>query len=175
MSRVTVFVDDVVQGHLPYVCAKTGAPADGLERIEKSIGGSGFWILLIFLGPIGWIALFALSLINTRTLTVRIPMSGAAINYERMLRRVRMVAALATIAAVAGAIVVKVQPGRGGFVVLAAMACALTVAFHVRVQFALVDIDLDASGRWVTLRGVHANFVQAVESRPVTEPIANRT
>ena len=174
MSRVTVFVDDVVQGHLPYVCAKTGAPADGLERIERSIGGSGFWILLIFLGPIGWIALFALSLINSRTLTVRIPMSFAAINHERMLRRTRMIAAIATIAAVVGAIAVKHQPGRGGFVVLAAAAFLIAVVFHVRVQFAIVDVDLDASGRWVTLRGVHANFVHAVESRPLTERIANR-
>lgn len=174
MSRVTVFVDDVVQGHLPYVCAKTGAPADGLERIEKSMGGSWFSILLIFFGPIGWIALIALSVVGNKTLTVRLPMSVAAINYERMLRRVRMVAALATIAAGAGAIAVDQQPGRGGFVVLAAMAFALTVAFHVRVQFALIDVDLDASGRWVTLRGVHANFVKAVESRVVPERISPR-
>ena len=174
MSRVTVFVDDVVQGHLPYVCAKTGAPADGLERIEKSMGGSGFWILLIFLGPLGWIALFALSFAGAKTLTVRLPMSFAAINHERMLRRVRMSAALATIAAVVGAILVKHQPGRGGFVVLAASALALAIVFHVRVQFALVDVDLDASGRWVTLRGVHANFVRAVESRSVVDRVANR-
>ena len=50
----------------------------------------------------------------------------------------------------------------------------IAVVFHVRVQFAIVDVDLDASGRWVTLRGVHANFVHAVESRPLTERIANR-
>ena len=174
MATTTVFVDDVVQGHLPYVCAKTGAPADGLERIEKSMGGSWFSILLIFFGPIGWIVLIALSVVGNKTLTVRIPMSSAAINHERMLRRVRMVAALGTIAAIAGAIAVDQQPGRGGFVLLAAMAFAVTIVFHVRIQFALVDIDLDASGRWVTLRGVHPNFAEAVETRAIPARINTR-
>ncbi len=174
MSKVTVFVDDAVQGHLPYVCAKTGAPADGLERVDRSMGGSWLWILLIFFGPIGWIVLIALSVIGNKTLTVRIPMSFAAINHERTLRRVRMVAALGTIAGIVGAIAVHQQPGRGGFVLMAAAAFAVTIVFHVRVQFALIDIDLDASGRWVTLRGVHPNFVEAVNARAVAERTSTR-
>ena len=174
MSSVTVFVDDVVQGHLPYVCAKTGVPADGIERIEKSMGGSWFsWILILF-GPIGWIALIALSAIGNKTLTVRIPMSHAAINHERALRRVRLAAALATIVAVASAFAIDQQPGRGAFVVASFAAFAVTIVFHFRVQFALVDVDLDASGRWVTLRGVHRDFADAVNVRAASHAIASR-
>lgn len=170
MATTTVFVDDVVQGHLPMVCVRTGEPADGLERIVKSMGGSGFLFLLILFGPIGWIALIVLSIVGNKTLTVRLPMCFAAINHERMLRRVRMAAALATIAAIAGAIAVDQQPGRGGFVLLAAVSFAITIVFHVRIQFAIVDVELDASGRWVTLLGVHPAFARAVANRVVREP-----
>jgi hypothetical protein len=164
VSSVTAFVDDVVQGHLPYVCAKTGAPADGIERIEKQIGSSWPAGILIFFGPVGWIVLIALSSMS-KTLTVRIPMSFAAINHERVLRRVRMIAAFATLAAVIGGAMVHQHLLRPTLFVVSGVAFAITVVFHFRIQFALVDVDLDASGRWVTLRGVHRNFADAVAVR----------
>ena len=57
MSTVTLFVDDAVQGHVPMVCVVTGAPADGIHRVEQSVGPPAWVFVLLLLGPIGWIAL----------------------------------------------------------------------------------------------------------------------
>jgi hypothetical protein len=75
MSDVAIFVDDAVLGRLPMVCVRTGAPADGLHRIHQRIGGQPGWaLLLVLLGPIGWIVLIALAVTSrSRELMVRLP------------------------------------------------------------------------------------------------------
>ena len=95
MSSVTVFVDDAVQGRLPNVCVSSGEPADGLHRIHTPIGGSSGWLwLLIFLGPIGWIAMVAVSLASrSRDLVVRLPYSQGALDRDRAAFRAAVTAA----------------------------------------------------------------------------------
>ena len=74
MATVSVFVDDAVRGRLPHICVETGLPADGKLVVEQSRGGIGFAWLLIFLGPIGWIALVVVAVLARReTLAVRAP------------------------------------------------------------------------------------------------------
>ena len=71
MASVSVFVDDAVRGRLPHVCVETGQPADGKLVLSRSRGGVGPGVLLILLGPIGWIALFVIACLARReTLTV---------------------------------------------------------------------------------------------------------
>src|SRR3954447_23837759 len=105
MSAVTVFVDDAVQGRLPMVGVTDGAPADGLHRIHQSIGGSSGWVfLLVFLGPIGWIALVLLLAFggSARQLVVRLPYTRAALDAERRRFRAAVVAGAVMVASTVG-------------------------------------------------------------------------
>ena len=166
MSSVTVFVDDAVQGHLPYVCTKTGEPADGLQRVEQGQGPGPGVFLLIFLGPIGWIVLIALSG-RTSFLTVRLPMSHSALSVDRRLRRVRMIAALVALGAGVSAVLVRAERMlMPPLAIAACVAAVVAVIYTIRVSLNTVGIELDASGRWVTLRRVHPNFARAVAERP---------
>ena len=62
-----MFVDDAVLGRFPPVCAKTGAPADGWLSVTETVGRSGgvatpWLLLLLVLGPLGWVALLVIAL-----------------------------------------------------------------------------------------------------------------
>ena len=95
MSTVTVFVDDAVQGHLPMVGATDGAPAEGLHRINTSIGGSSGWLwVLVFFGPIGWLLLILLLAFSgsARQLVVRLPYTHDALRRERSMFRAACIA-----------------------------------------------------------------------------------
>jgi len=173
MSTVTVFVDDAVQGHLPMVGATDGAPAEGLHRIHTSIGGSSGWLwLLIFLGPIGWILLIALSLAggSGRDLMVRLPYTHDALRRERAMFRDAVVAGVVMVGAVIGLLAVGFATDSGSQVrhtlmvmlaVVAIGAAIATAALGFRYTLHRPGIELDASGRWVTLRGVHPAFADA--------------
>ena len=77
MAAVSAFVDDVVRGRLPLVCAKTGEPADLVIRMRQPVGsGLRSWAwLLVFFGPPGWLALLVVLMVAPagEYLTVRIP------------------------------------------------------------------------------------------------------
>jgi hypothetical protein len=172
MSTVTVFVDDAVQGHLPMIGVTDGAPAEGLHRIDLTIGSPSGWLwLLIFLGPIGWIVLLALAAFGSgRRFTVRLPSTRAALRHQQMQLRAAVAAGLVLAASVIAWIVAMAGPSprsnvRETLVVLlgatAVAALIATLVFAVRYSWARPGIDLDASGRWVTLSGVHPAFASA--------------
>lgn len=183
MSDTTVFVDDAVTGQLPMVCVRTGAPADGLHRISQQYGGlSGWAFLLIFLGPVGWIVLLALSFASrSRNLTVRLPYSRAGLEREAHEFRTAIVAFAATV--LVG--IVTVWLGTAGSdsrvaSVLFTMALGIlvvgviaTVALAARYSGRRPGIELDASGRWVTVRGVDPAFAAAVRDEQVARRIAS--
>ncbi len=183
MSEATVFVDDAVTGHLPMVCVRTGAPADGLHRISQRYGGlSGWAALLIFLGPVGWIVLAVLAATSrTRDLTVRLPYSRAGLEREASDFRTALVAGAVMVAAGAVTLLLVVNNRDGWSAVAQAIAllaagtalvaAVATVAFAARYSGRRPGIDLDASGRWVTLRGVDRAFAAAVRD----EQVARRT
>ena len=97
MAVVTVFVDDAVCGRFPPVCAKTGQPSDGSLSLSHDVRGassvSTAWLLLLLLlGPIGWLMLLVLALANPRQtewLTVQLPWSTEAMERLRAARAQR--------------------------------------------------------------------------------------
>jgi hypothetical protein len=165
MASVEVFVDDAVRGTLPNVCVKTGGIADGKFRIEQDSGGlSGGWFLLILLGPIGWIVLAVVAATSRRSvLTVRLPYSEPAVDREVRLSRARFAAFAVAIVLGMAALVRLASIPAVVWGVCAAVALVVAVAIHVAFLWTRVHIRLDASGRWVTLSGVHPAFVDAVE------------
>jgi hypothetical protein len=165
MSSVSVFVDDAVRGRLPNVCAKTGAPADGVFRIEEYSGGIGLGWLLIFLGPVGWIVLLVLAAMSRReVLTVRVPMTTAAAAQEPRLARGSVIALFVCLGLVTAAILqldpIPVQVWVGA----AAVAGCVAIGLHVALQWTRIGVRLDASRRWVTLSRVDAAFAAAVDA-----------
>ena len=167
MAAVSVFVDDAIRGRLPLVCAKTGEPADLVIRMRQPVGGGlgGAAVLLVFLGPPGWVALVLVALLSPAReyLTVRIPQTERAYQRERLLERFRLGAFAVGIATL---LYGTMRPGMFPLLWLA-LGVSLLVAglvLHVLVYMQAVDVGLDASRRWVTLTGVHPGFVAAVES-----------
>ncbi|MGH9280366.1 MAG: hypothetical protein ACRD12_19980 [Acidimicrobiales bacterium] len=150
MAAVTVFVDEAVQGDLPAVCVRTGQPSDMVLRMEQSRGGLGAAaLLLLFLGPPGWLVLIVLAVLAGRReyLVVRVPYTESTYRDERRYGRVK----LAALAAGIGSIVLAYgfQGASQGFVWLAvAAACFGASLFcHLRVGLRQVRVHLDASRR----------------------------
>jgi hypothetical protein len=165
MTSVRVFVDDAVQGRLPNLCASSGAPADQWRRFEQRVGGPNpALLLLVLLGPPGWILLLLLSGRGER-LDVLLPVSDAVTRrWEQRLRH-RRIAVSATVLGVV--VVVLAGPS---LVPLGLIAAAATWAFvaHFLVLMDGIGIDLDASRRWVTLKGVDEAFAAAVRAEQAT-------
>lgn len=177
MSAVTVFVDDAVQGHLPMTCVRTGQPAEGLHRIHKAIGGASGWLwLLIFLGPFGWFFLIAALVFSgsARQLLVRLPYSHDALNRERREFRSAIGAGMLMVASCVAMVISLLGPSPRSHVretiiyllITTTVGAAIaTFALALRYSSRHPGIELDASGRWVTLHGVHRNFADAVAVR----------
>ena len=170
MAEVTVFVDDAVRGRLPDICAKSGVPARGRLRITEEIGRSnrlGILWLLLFLGPPGWIIfLFLGSSSAGEHLDVDVPFSDAA--YERFTSARRLKNTALVAGSLGGIFLLFLTAwaglGLSGFVLAAGVIVVAFVGAIVgefQLGRASVGVRLDASRRWVTLRGVHPTFVSA--------------
>lgn len=176
-----MFVDDAVRGSLPPVCARTGVPTRKRLTIHEDLtGGLGAAWVLVFFGPIGWLVLLLVAASRRRrTLTVRIPYSDDELGrYVRTARRTVHLAlgtgALLLVCLVAGYGLALPDPAPlvvTGLAVLVMGGIAVIVNGFLARRL-VVGVDLDASGRWVTLRGVHPAFAAACEARPV--PVAER-
>jgi hypothetical protein len=174
VAEVTVFVDDAVTGRLPDVCAKDGVPASGRFRIVQEIGRSnrlGILWLLVLVGPLGWIALLVLASRDSgEHLAVQLPYSDSA--YDRFVgaRRLRNGAlAVGSLGAIGLLLLAAwAHLGPAGFLLtlgVAVTAIAAVATAEWRMQGASVRMVLDASRRWVTLRGVHPAFVAACQEQ----------
>jgi hypothetical protein len=183
MSDTTVFVDDAVLGRLPMVCVRTGAPADGLHRIHQRRGGlSGWAFLLLFLGPIGIVVLVVLAVTSrSRDFVVRLPYAQRALDSERQEFRAAIVAFAATVLLGMAAAWIGASGSRSEVhsVLLtlawgaAAAGVVATLAFAIRFTTRRPAIDLDASGRWVNLSGVHPAFAAAARDEQVARRVAS--
>ena len=170
MAAVSVFVDDAIRGRLPLVCAKTGEPADLVVRVRHPVGGgaaSMAWLLL-FLGPPGWAAFFLVAILapGQEYLTVRIPETDASYNREKRLERSRIaVFGMGLALVLYGIIFQGMFPAL--WLVSGAACLVAALVLHFKVTQQNIGISLDASRRWVTLSGVHPNFVHAVQIQEV--------
>lgn len=166
MAARSVFVDDAVRGVFPMVCATSGQPADYLVCTTRAVGGgrNGAALLLVFLGPPGWLAFLLLSAFSSgqEQLTVRIPRTEVSFEWERQMRRFTWAAGLAGAASLGVALL---QAGHRPLEWLALGVVFLVAAGALQAKLYLNDIGirLDASRRWVTFTGVHPAFVRAVE------------
>ena len=169
MASVEVFVDDAVRGRLPAVCATTGAPADGRFRIDRYMGGLGAAWLLVFLGPIGWIAFIVLAVTSRReVLSVRLPWSVVAADRERRLVRTRLISMCSAVG-FALLLVLRWLPLLDPLWAIALIAAGTTaVVAQLRLYWRRVNVRLDASRRWVTLTNVHPAFADAVRHETLT-------
>ena len=159
-------MDDAVEGRLPPVCVLTGAEADSYRAVSRRIGGvgAGTW-LLVLLGPIGWFLIALVDLASGRKefLTVLLPYEDDAWNRVERHRRMRFIAGLG--AFVAGALALTGwAPWLWAAVLVGALAMGLVM--HARLVRVEINLDLDASRRWVTISGVSETFREAIDLQP---------
>jgi hypothetical protein len=170
MAQVTVFIDDVVLGRLPSLCVKEGIPTESRLTVRDATSGTGlgFAWLLIFLGPPGWIGLFIMTAIIRGGVTGKLPFCEFAYRRLIILQRMQTVWFVAFgvlgLLALAGALVHRATYAAGAIALGAAAVAALikAVVETRRLRRAEVHLELDTSGRWVTISGVHPDFAAAV-------------
>ncbi|HEY3833530.1 MAG TPA: hypothetical protein VGO03_14625 [Acidimicrobiia bacterium] len=175
MASVEIFVDDAVRGNPPFVCAKTGQPADGLQRIEQKIGGpSALLALLVFVPIVGWCLLleFIAFSAGRATLTVRVPISRQSLATQHYWRRWWIGGWAAVAVFVVAAIARALHEPPWMWLVFAAAAFVVAIAAYAAMCVSMVRVRLDASRRWVTLSGVDPAFRDAVldQRRGISEP-----
>ena len=161
---------------------RTSVHFDG-GGFNQTIGGGSPWaVRLIFLGPLGWMFLIA-SLVfggRSRQLLVRIPYSQRGLHRERSEFRAAVVSGAAMVASAIAMVIALAGPTPRSqvretvvFLLVGAtlLAAVATVALGIRYSLHRPGIELDASGRWVTLLSVHPNFARAVADRTVRESV----
>lgn len=175
-TAVRVHVDDLAVGRLPQLCAITGRPSTELVHFEEqSREFRAGWLVLLLLGPIGVAAIVALYLFSRpgRGAGGLIPLHDDAIEaYNTCLLAGRRWA-LTFAAGFVVAFVLTVVGGNTGqdwlsstFGVFAAIAAIAAIgSLFVAETIASrrwITLELDGSGRWVLLRGVHPGFAHSV-------------
>lgn len=171
MAAVSVFVDDAIRGDLPPVCAKTGEPTALVIRRSQPVGaGIPGWVwLLLFLGPLGFVALLLAALVAPRAeyLTVRIPEAEASYQRERQLERWRLAAVGAGVTLPLLALFgVGMFPSLWLVLTVASFLAAGVLTWMLWRQS--VGVSIDVSRRWVTLTNLHPAFIEAVQRQEAT-------
>lgn len=171
-ATALIHVDDLAVGAGPAVCAITGQPTDHWVGVSSSEGGfQAWWLLLVFLGPVGWIALVVLAAVARRPSRVSgvLPISSEALHRYNAAVAVARRAIIASGLLTAGTIGFLVWYGRG-IGTVATVALATVVGLGVLVWFGAsiiapfrwVDLQLDGSGRWVTVARAHPAYAAAL-------------
>lgn len=174
-TAARIHVDDLATGRVPGVCFRTGGVPDTMVQVESAKGSfQPWWLLLLFLGPIGIIAIVALWALAPRHNSVGgiLPISREALDsYNRAVNAVRRTVWIGLGVGIA-AIVLSTGLARDGGdglaaaiaivgVVLIILALAGSVVGGAFTDGRWVDVQLDGSGRWATVDRVHPDFVAA--------------
>lgn len=161
-STVRVFIDDYALGRLPEVCVVTGAPTTDRVKFRTNVGGfSPIVILLLFLGPVGWLIALVVSLGPGNHIEGWLPFHHGV---ARRLRARRWQHFGLGVGSAAVLLVLAWLTESGIFFGLAigsVVAAMVLVAIDLRRE---PSIALDASGRWVTLSRVDPRFAAAVNT-----------
>lgn len=152
---------EYTQRDLPQVCAVTGRSADWLLTLEIRRPGNPLSLLLIFLGPLGWLILLAVLLRGGEGTSVDVPVSQNVMDQVREKQRrwrimlVSMAAAVVLFALAAGNQLFPVAWMVFFPVIGLGIWTGLVTPHRIRPS-------LDGVGL-VTLKNVHPSFVSAVE------------
>lgn len=165
MSAVWVRLDEAQRGSLPARCARRGVRCvTRHRRTVRDLPPVLEWVAWTGLWPRGR---------DGAAPTVVLPLLPRAQRLDVALRRVRDVTAALLPACLLVALLVEGVLGR-----TAGSAAILVLAVHLVVAAAglvlTVRLQLDDTGGWVRLSGVHREFVaatEAVTTRPTTEPV----
>lgn len=162
MKRVSarVFIDDYVMDRLPGISVVTGNETEDRVRFQTNVNRlSPISILLVFLGPVGWLIFLFVAFSPGNYIDGWLPLEHDVAREQRARRWRRFGVGVG----VAGVMLTFVWLSSSGvFVALAIGAIVLAmilVAIELREE---PEIRLDASRRWVTLRRVHPRFAEAV-------------
>ncbi|HEU4320272.1 MAG TPA: hypothetical protein VFS66_09340 [Acidimicrobiia bacterium] len=165
MKRVSVrvFIDDYAADRLPDVCVFSGADTTDRVKFRSNVGfGNPFVWLLLFLGPIGWLILLLFSFAPGNYIEGWLPFTHEIATRQRR-DRWRIFAF-----GVGGALAMLLAASLTGSQVFVALAIGAVLLTMVLVAISLRNeprLSLDASRRWLTIRGVHPRFASAVEER----------
>ena len=169
MARVDVRVDDFEDGALPRVCASSGAPADGLYKVEATYKPS--WpAVFIVLGPIGWLVMLVAAAGNTRRVTGLVPFADAA--HQRMVR-VRWVnwrrALEVAAGTVVGVVLLALLNQTTVAIVVAFVGVAVTIGFWVAGSRppGSVGVKLARNGRSIEMVNVSDAFIAGYREQEV--------
>jgi hypothetical protein len=154
---------DFEDGTLPRICAATGDEATRLYRI-RARHDPAWPYLLIFAGPIGWIAMLVIAASLGRELSGYLPLSDAA--HERMVRS-RQTRMQFTLGALVGVVVTAFSLavlGRGPAAVVVGVIGLLVAAVGGLAAMrpaGSIGASPNPNGRTVDLTGVSRRFVES--------------
>ena len=153
-GEVSISAADLKAGALPWVCARSGRRADDTIRVQYQENPNAAWAGLLP-GAIG----------RRYVVKGRLPMS---VRWITVITSARMLVLAALVAFGYGfwAVTFGRPATTAGWVLLVTGLLALQAWRIVRVRLEPTgEVHRDATGNaWVVLRGVHANFVAAVQS-----------
>ncbi len=169
-ATARIHVDDLAVGAGPAVCAITGVPTDHWVGVSSSEGGfQAWWLLLVLFGPIGWIALLVLAGMGRRTSRVSgvLPISPPALERYNAAVAVAQRAIVATGLALVGWIGWIAWQGGGSPAIVAIGAVVgigvlVWLGASIVAPFRWIDLQLDGSGRWVTITRAHPEYAAAL-------------
>ena len=180
MASVRVRIEDFEDGLLPAVCSSSGAPATRLYTASMSSRGSGWVWLLVFAGPVGVVAALVLSQLLRKTAHGYLPYSDEThrVLRDRSRRYAQGMAGCLALALVS--LLLLAMATEAGFRNLGIAVGAVTVLVGAGFAFLWWNVPgsvgghLDASGRWIELDPVSANFAAAYEQQEADRRAARR-
>ena len=165
-----IWSTDLKLGHLPAVCVKTGQPADAAVKFRFVTVPRWAYVLLVLLCTgVGFLVIFIVMRLVSRTASGRLPYVRAAANRIRLWRWV----GVATIVGIPVLLIAALVSLSGDTTIaalvwsafLADLLAAIGIQYLVLPRVgpnAYVYDSPHAYGRWVELRRVHPAFAAAV-------------
>jgi hypothetical protein len=153
VARAAATVEDLKEGRLPPICAKTGEAADGFVPIEFTSAPGWTWILLFF----GIIPFLIARAFSTVRVVGQVPMSDVARRRKRAFDWASAGFLLLSVAVLA----IGVATDRA--VVLTGVGIVVATALFVAFGMPFVWPSGDVSGEWVQLSFVDRRFSKALD------------
>lgn len=157
MARTWVATDDLVEGSLPGLCARTGRPTK--TYVSTKYARSPSWAPVASVA--GVVPFLLVGLVASGSIDAQVPLHPAVQRRLRRLVQVRNVAALVAVAA----LILWIASDSPLLLWLALVGVVVAVVWTAIGIGASVGGQIDQTGDWVELRNVHRTFVAATDER----------